>query len=339
MKRQLTASSPTPIRTGAAPKTQERELEAVTVYMVEQISKRFLSGAINALQAGTVEKFADSAMVMRKHWRTEFVDRDYSHLVDKSGNEYDCYDESAPDDCELVTVTRKEEVQLYDVKLTKVDTRYFADAQSGNYAKIFLGLAGKVTNKMLDQFSDDRIEEMVNKILKKVDNRSRDEFYSRIEKTIGISSKELAATEAMKETTNALMLETSQWVKKLRDETLELYTSNTLRAMALGNGLEGITDEFDQLKEKRKNHAKFTARNQVNNYNSISTKIRAQNLGITQAVWVTAHDERVRPSHQAREGKTFNLDEGLYSSLDGKTLLPGTDYQCRCTMTLILPEE
>jgi SPP1 gp7 family putative phage head morphogenesis protein len=271
MKRQLTANNPTSIRTSAAPKTQERELEAVTVFMVEQISKRFLSGAINALQVGTVEKFAD--------------------------------------------------------------------AQSGNYAKIFLGLAGKVTNKMLDQFSDDRIEEMVDKILKKVDSKSRDEFYSRIEKTIGISSKELAATEAMKETTNALMLETSQWVKKLRDETLELYTSNTLRAMALGNGLEGITDEFDQLKEKRKNHAKFTARNQVNNYNSISTKIRAQNLGITQAVWVTAHDERVRPSHEAREGKTFNLDEGLYSSLDGKTLLPGTDYQCRCTMTLILPEE
>lgn len=271
MQREIKASKPTPVKSGTATKSQERELTEVVEYMVDVISKRFKSGAIDSLQAKTVDKFAD--------------------------------------------------------------------AQSGNYAKIFLGLAGKVTNGMLSQFSDDRIEQAVSKVLKKVDKLSKEEFYSRVEKAVGISSKALAETEGMKETTNALMLETSQWVKKLRDETLELYTSNTLRAMALGNGLEGITAEFDQLKEKRKNHAKFTARNQINNYNAISTKIRAQNLGITQAIWVTAHDERVRPSHEAREGKIFNLDEGLYSSLDGKYLLPGTDYQCRCTMQLIIPEE
>lgn len=215
----------------------------------------------------------------------------------------------------------------------------FADAQPGNFAKVFLKLAGEVQAKMLAQFGDDRIEDMVNKILRKVDKRGRDEFYARIEKTVGINSKELAATEGMKATTNALMLETSQWVKKLRDETLELYTANTLRAMTLGTGLEGILAEFDGMEEKRKNHAKFTARNQINSYNSISTKIRAQNLGITQAKWVTAHDERVRPSHAERNGKEFYLDKGLYSSMDDKYLLPGTDYQCRCTYTLILPEE
>lgn len=213
----------------------------------------------------------------------------------------------------------------------------FADAQSGNYAKVFLKLASRVQRSIVSRFDDDRIEAMVFGILDKVDTRSRDDFYSAIEGAVGISSKELAATEGMKATTNALKLETAQWVKQLRDETLEMYTSNTLRAMALGNGLDGILDEFDGLAEKRKGHAKFTARNQINNYNSISTKIRAQNLGITQAVWLTANDERVRPSHEAREGKTFELDKGLYSSLDGQHLLPGTTYRCRCTYRLIIP--
>lgn len=214
----------------------------------------------------------------------------------------------------------------------------FADAQSGNYAAIFLKLADKVTRMIMRQFDDKRLEEMVFGILDKVDNRSRDEFYSRIENAIGISSKELAATEGMKATTNALKLETAEWVKKLRDQTLDEYTANTLRAMTLGNGLDGILAQYDGLVEKRKNHAKFTARNQINNYNSISTKIRAQNLGITQAVWVTAGDERVRHSHEVRDEKTFDLDKGLYSSVDGKYLLPGVDYNCRCTMRLIIPE-
>lgn len=213
----------------------------------------------------------------------------------------------------------------------------FADAQSGNYAKVFLSLAGRVQRQIVKQFDDSRIEAMVNGILDKVDRRGRDDFYSAIEGALGISSKELAATEGMKATTNALKLETAQWVKKLRDETLELYTSNTLRAMTLGNGLEGILNEFEGLEEKRKSHAKFTARNQINNYNSISTKIRAQNLGITQGVWVASMDERTRPSHAERDGKTFNLDKGLYSSIDGKHLLTGTDYQCRCTTRFIIP--
>lgn len=213
----------------------------------------------------------------------------------------------------------------------------FADAQAGNYAKVFLKLASRVQRSIVSRFDDDRIEAMVFGILDKVDNRSRDEFYSAIEGAIGISSKELAATEGMKATTNALKLETAQWVKKLRDETLEMYTSNALRAMSLGNGLDGILDEFEGMEEKRKNHAKTVARTQINTYNSLSTKIRAQNLGITQAVWVTANDERVRPSHAQRDGKVFDLDKGLYSSIDGKYLLTGVDYGCRCTARYVLP--
>lgn len=213
----------------------------------------------------------------------------------------------------------------------------FADSQAGNYASVFLKLAAKTQRQILAQFDNDRIDAMVFGLLDKVDDRSKESFYAEIEKSVGISSKELAATEGLKATTNALKLETAQWVKKLRDETLEEYTSNTLRAMTLGNGLDGILDQYDGLVEKRKGHAKFTARNQINNYNAISTKIRAQNLGITEAVWVIADRERVRPSHEDRDGKTFKLEEGLYSSIDGKHLLPGTDYQCRCTTRFIIP--
>ena len=91
--------------------------------------------------------------------------------------------------------------------------------------------------------------------------------------------------------------------------------------------------------EKRKNHSRFVARNQIASFNSIMNKTRAQKLGIKKAVWRTSADERVRPSHAARNGKEFDLSEGLYSSLDGKTLLPGTDYLCRCSMTMVLEDE
>lgn len=220
--------------------------------------------------------------------------------------------------------------------LNKGTVEKFADAQVGNFAKVFLGLTKGVKRKILNQFSDDRIDDMVAQVLGRVDKRNQQAINEAVERAIGIPSKELTSTEGLTFNVNALMLETSQWIKKLRDETLEAYTANTLQAMATGGSLEEIMSRFDGLVEERRGQAKFNARNQVANFNSMTTKIRAQNLGVTKAIWVTAGDERVRQSHVDRDGKEFELSDGLFSSVDGKTLLPGIDFGCRCTYELIL---
>lgn len=224
-------------------------------------------------------------------------------------------------------------------EMNQSTVKKFADAQTGNYAAVYLRLANRVRRKLLRQFDDKRIEQLVKTVLDKVNRRNRQELYSLVEKRIGLSTKELTTTEGLTFDINALVLETTQWAKKLRDETLEMYTANSLRAMTLGQSLEEVTSQFDDLVEKRKNHAKFVARNQVANFNSVTTKLRAQNLGLTRARWITSKDERVRECHRARNGREFDLDKGLYSSCDGKHLLPGVDYQCRCDYELIIPED
>jgi len=215
----------------------------------------------------------------------------------------------------------------------------FSDAsQVGNFAKIFLAMAARVRRKLLKQFDDKRIENLAKKYTSKVDNRNKAEFYRRAEEKIGISREELEATEGLTSQINAYQLETMQWIKKMRDDTLQQWTSQTLRQMAEGKGLPEILSEFDGMVEQRKGHAKMIARTQISTFNSLTSKARAQNLGITKAIWRTAGDERTRTCHQARDGKEYLLSEGLYSSCDGKTLLPGTDYNCRCTAIMIIPE-
>lgn len=214
----------------------------------------------------------------------------------------------------------------------------FADAQTGNFASVLLRLSKAAGKSILKQFSNERIDTITQKALGKLDKKSKEEFYKRVAAKTGINVADLIAKEGLKSTTNALVAETSQWIKTLRDDTFQKFTNNTLFAMSQGESLDTIVEQFDGIVSERKNHAKFLARNQVQNYNSITTKIRAQNLGITKAVWETAGDERVRPAHADREGKEFDLAEGLYSADDGLHLLPGTDYNCRCTYTMIIPE-
>lgn len=211
-------------------------------------------------------------------------------------------------------------------------------AQSGNFAKVFLAMAARVQRKLLKQFDDPSIEELAKKFTGKVDKRNKAEFYRRASKSIGISQEELEATEGLTSQIDAYQLETMQWIKKMRDDTLQQWTSNTLRSMAEGKGLPEILRQFDGMVEERKGHAKMIARTQIATFNSLTSKARAQNLGITKAIWKTASDERVRAGHRERDGKEYLLSEGLYSTLDGKTLHAGTDYNCRCVAMMVIPD-
>ena len=210
--------------------------------------------------------------------------------------------------------------------------------QSGNFAKAFLAMAARVQRKLLKQFDGKRLDRMTDKFTEKVNKRNKSEFHRRASNAVGISREELEATEGLTFQINAYKAETQQWVKKMRDDTLQQWTSNTLRQMAEGKGLPEIMEQFDGMVEQRKGHAKMIARTQISTFNSLTSKARAQNLGITKAIWKTAADERVRTCHQARDGKEYILSEGLYSSCDGKTLQAGTDYNCRCTAIMIIPE-
>lgn len=234
---------------------------------------------------------------------------------------------------ELMSRMYKNQVLL---ELNQSTINKFEDAQTGNYAAVLTTLSNRIQKKLLTRFSNKRIKQLSKDVLSKNDKRSKQIFYERAGKEIGIDPAALIKRDGMSVDMNALILETSTWAQKLRDETLEMYTANTLRSMTLGEPIEDILKQYDGMVEKRRNHAQFTARNQVNSFNSIMNKTRAQKLGITKATWVTAGDERVRHSHDARNGKEFDLSKGLYSSTDGKWLLPGTDFQCRCSYKMII---
>lgn len=226
---------------------------------------------------------------------------------------------------------------IHDLDQKTIDK--FQDAQSGNYAVVLQRIASRIERKLRNRFNDKRIKDNVQQLLAQVDTDSKARFYSRMSTALGIPTENLVKNDGMNETTNALILETKQWATRLRDKALENFTANTLRAMMLGSTLDEVVKNFDGVVHKERENAKFLARNQVVNFNSISNKLRAQKLGITKAMWRTAEDERVRECHRVRNNKIFNLKVGLYSSCDDKTLLPGIDFNCRCDYLFVIPDD
>lgn len=91
------------------------------------------------------------------------------------------------------------------------------------------------------------------------------------------------------------------------------------------------TDGLDQMKIKEtimkrynvsQSRAKLIARNESLNILSSLEEVQQTNIGIKQYRWVTSKDERVRESHEIRDGKIYN-----WSDSDIK---PGEEINCRC---------
>lgn len=222
-------------------------------------------------------------------------------------------------------------------KLTKKDVAKFHD-KIGNFASVFMTLSNQVKRKILRQFDNEAITKQIRKILLGADKQNKDLVYNNIEQAIGINKQALIAKEGLTPDINALIIDTENWIKKLRDDCLENFANNSLRVATYGGSLDAIVKELTKNASDRKNQGKFIARQQVVSFNNLSTSLRHQKLGITEAIWDTAMDGKERECHKVRNGKVFKLKEGLFSSCDGKTLLTGIEYGCRCNFRSILPE-
>ena len=72
--------------------------------------------------------------------------------------------------------------------------------------------------------------------------------------------------------------------------------------------------------------AKKIARDQTEKLNADLTKLRSEQLGITHFRWLTRLDDRVRKTHEAREGRVYSWATG--APLPEK--YPGVAINCRC---------
>lgn len=92
-----------------------------------------------------------------------------------------------------------------------------------------------------------------------------------------------------------------------------------------GTRIEAMRDRLEQLKGITTRRAETIARDQVGKYHGNMMQTRQRQLGITGYIWRTVGDERVRESHEQREGERFTWNN---PPSDGH---PGQPINCRCS--------
>ena len=119
---------------------------------------------------------------------------------------------------------------------------------------------------------------------------------------------------------------------------VETIVNNGLTSGARYRTIENeITALVGSANSKLAGRIKTIARNEVQTINSQMTLRRSENLGITEGIYRTSKDERVRACHKELDGVKFRLKQGAWSKTCQKYIQPGiTDINCRCSYSPII---
>jgi SPP1 gp7 family putative phage head morphogenesis protein len=118
--------------------------------------------------------------------------------------------------------------------------------------------------------------------------------------------------------------ENVQLIKTLPERHFASLQSSVLSAITQGTRVEDIEELIDSRFNSMNANAELIARDQVGKLNGQLTEMSQSDLGVTEYIWRTAGDDRVRGAHSDNNGLKFSWNN------PPPTGHPGDDFQCRC---------
>jgi len=115
-------------------------------------------------------------------------------------------------------------------------------------------------------------------------------------------------------------------IKSLTGDYVSQVEDMVRRGVQAGDRASVIQGQIEGRWEVTQSKARLIARDQIGKLQGSLTRVRQESLGLSQYIWRTSRDERVRESHLQKEGSIFK-----WSEPPPDTGHPGQDYQCRCT--------
>lgn len=210
---------------------------------------------------------------------------------------------------------------------------YAQDASISSQARILLSMLFKKYAKIFDIEGKLIIDTMVNK----VNNHSKASVKNSLKSlTGGISIEKETLSAETKEMIKASSSQAVSYIKSIQSQYLTQVEGAVYRSITSGEGLKDLVPALEKYEGMTRRRSRLIALDQVRKTNeSINTARLLQN-GITKGKWF--HSEAgatPRKTHQAMNGKIFDIREGLYDSEVGRKVKPSELPNCKCFFSVV----
>lgn len=184
-------------------------------------------------------------------------------------------------------------------------------------------LIGKARDALAQAVRPNEIESLAQAFGMRTQNYNKVQLGRQIRAALGadvfVSDKRIAAVLEHFVTENVAL------IKSVPTQVIDQIEGIVNRGFTSGSQHEDIAEEIDRRFDVGESRARLIARDQVGKLYGQTNAYRQQDLGITQFIWRTSEDERVRPEHEDLDGETFSYDDPPDEGL------PGEPIQCRCS--------
>lgn len=120
-------------------------------------------------------------------------------------------------------------------------------------------------------------------------------------------------------------------ITTIPEDTLEKMKDIVYDGFTNGRTTTQMIRDIQRVYGVSRRRARLIARDQTAKLNGQIQRAQQMDAGITEYIWMTTGDERVRSSHRKLNGKKFNWNNPpVVDERTGRRCHPGEDYQCRC---------
>lgn len=200
-----------------------------------------------------------------------------------------------------------------------------ADADDESKVKAALDRVAEKLNKDLPA---SRFLTLSREVARRTDEFQKQQLFQQVKAAIGLDP--LINDKGLEQKARDFVKENAALIKTVPTEYLADIEKRALDGVRAGQRASDIAAGLEERYGVAESRAQLIANTQVGAFFGEVNDLRLRNLGVTQAIWRTVKDNRVRDSHAHLDGRTYDLGVGLYDEQLGETILPGQALNCRC---------
>lgn len=200
------------------------------------------------------------------------------------------------------------------------EDRMRADAKAVD-AKALVERARKA---FADAVNDDELEALARTIGRATSKFQREQLGKQVRAALGIDMANLGEPDVSSRLAD-FVEENVARIKTVPDRYFDEVEAEVLRGVRSGMRHEDLAEVLVQRAHVAESRAELIARDQTLTLYADLNEARQEALGVERYIWRTSLDNRVRDSHEDREGRSYAWND---PPADGH---PGQPIQCRCT--------
>jgi SPP1 gp7 family putative phage head morphogenesis protein len=195
------------------------------------------------------------------------------------------------------------------------------DAWYSTLASFLLGVADKIAKRLLDGLNT------VQPIGRQINAKNLTDWRKQVRAAYGVDI--LRGEPQLAGMLQAWEQENLALIKSIPDRIIEQMRGEMVRAFTQGASMKDLAKIVQDRAGVGRSRAELIARDQIGRLNGQLAEMRQRSVGIDEYIWRTSQDERVRPTHRVRDGKTYKWsDPGIK---------PGSEIRCRCNSEPVFP--